>query len=95
MAEKTLFRTWTDPDGDYPVNFIKITPDGTILQLSFAQDKSGDQVKISKSSVNSFYLHDVFSIHKTACSKSKWMKAQKQARRLVKEVSLDLNDLIQ
>lgn len=95
MPDKPLYKTWIDPDGDFPINFIKINPDGTILQLSFSQDKYGDQVRVCKSSVNNFYVQGVFSSHKQTCSKTRWMKAEKQARLLIKEVNLELNNLIQ
>lgn len=94
MPDKPLYRTWIDPDAEFPVHFIKINLDGTILQLSFSKNKYGDQVKVSKSSVNNFYIQGVFSSHKQTCSKTQWMKAEKQARLLIKEIDLELNKLI-
>lgn len=87
---KPIYRKWLDPDSDFLENFLKMQPDGQMLQISFAKDDCGEQARIFLSSHNNTFNQDVFEHNKQVCSKEDWTKAQNKAEMLVKGIYIDL-----
>lgn len=85
--KKTAYRTWYDPE-ERTDNFLRILPNGAMLQLSFHKNLYGDKVEVYQSSPVNPLDHKVFLKHKDVCLKSKWISAQKHATSLIKGIQL-------
>lgn len=86
---KPIHRKWFDPDSEFLENFLKMQPDGQMLQISFAKDDFGEQARIFLSSHNNTFNQDVFERNKQECSVEDWSKAQNKAAMLVKGIYTD------
>lgn len=86
---RSIFRKWLDPNNEFIDNFIKIQPDGEMLQIYFAKDKLGEKVRVHLTSPKNNHNQEVFERHKQVCSKEEWEKAQERAKLLVRGISFE------
>jgi len=80
---RSVYRKWSDPqDGEH---FLTISPDGKMLEISFAQDGIyGHKIGIYQTGNLNPLDSEVFRKHKEVCSKKEWSEAVKKIVNLVK-----------
>ncbi|MEO0471395.1 MAG: hypothetical protein AAF206_17325 [Bacteroidota bacterium] len=81
---KAQYRKWIADDG-FPINYLKVNPDGTMIHLSFDDDdecESGQIVRTKPANqINTqFYLKN-----REVCKKSEWLKAMRRMKSILKE----------
>ena len=85
MAERTKYRKWIDPDGQFEENYLMVHPSGLMLQISFEVDGyMGEKCLIYQTKPLNPLNEKIFLKHKETCSKADWVKAQKRAQAYLK-----------
>lgn len=83
--ERTKYRKWIDPDGQFEENYLMIHPSGLMLQISFEIDSIyGEKCLIYQTKPMNPLNEKVFLKYKEICSKADWVKAQKKAEGYLK-----------
>ena len=82
--QRTKYRKWYDPDGEFEMNYLMIHPNGLMLQISFTDDLYGEKCMVYQTKPLNPLNEKVFLKHKEVCTKAEWVKAQKRAEDYIK-----------
>ncbi len=81
--KRSVYRTWTNYD-DNSINYLLISPSGSMRQITFTKDIYGEKVKVYQTSPLNPLDPATFIKCKKVCTQADWLKAQKKAIALIK-----------
>lgn len=81
---RNIYRKWIDPEGEFEENYMKISPNGLMLQISFGKDLIyGEKTLVYQTSPQNPINSNTFKKHKEVCSKTEWDKARKRVKNFI------------
>lgn len=85
--KRSIYKKWENNDGEYPENFLRIMPNGVMVQVSIdTRDRFVNKASIAHTKPLTTINVDVLRKTKGNCTKAEFNKAVKRATGFLKGV---------